>query len=137
MPRRHKVVRAHVIGNSGQNGGGAVCCGNACGNALTGFNGNGKVGAETRAVALRHKGQVKPVDHLWRHGQADKPPAIFGHKVDGLRGNKLRGHGQVTFILPALVVHKNDHFALLYVGNGFLNAAQWHDASFVWPVAGL
>ena len=55
MPRRHKVIGAHIIANGGQNGGGTVRSGNTRGNALAGLNGNGEVGAaNVDTVALRH-----------------------------------------------------------------------------------
>ena len=42
-------------------------------------------------------------------GEADEPPAVEGHEVDGLRGHELGRHGEVALVLAVLVVADDDH----------------------------
>jgi hypothetical protein len=41
--------------------------------------------------------------------QADKPAAVPGHEIDGLRGYELGSQGQVTLVLAIFVVDHNYH----------------------------
>ena len=59
-------------------------------------------------------------------GQADETPAVAGHEIDGLGGDLLRGHGQVAFVLPVLVVHQDDHLPLADVVDGCFYGCYCH-----------
>ena len=122
----HQVVGTGAVGHGGLDGGGAVGGGDAGGDAFAGLDGHREVGAETRAVMFGHQGQLQLVGHFAGHGQADETTAELGHEIDGFRGHEFGGHGQVAFVFPVLIVHKNDHFALPDLGNGFFSAAQRH-----------
>ena len=76
----------------GLDGQGAVGGGNASGNALRRFDGDGEIGAVLGAVFLRHHRQAEVFDHLFLHRQADEAAGVFNHEVDGFGGDELCGH---------------------------------------------
>ena len=101
-------------GDGGLDGQGAVGGGNAGGDALRRFDGNGEVGAVLRAVFLGHHGQAEPLDHAAFHRQANQSARVFDHEVDGFGGDELCRHQQIASfsrssasvmitILPALM----------------------------------
>ena len=43
------------------------------------------------------------------------------HEVDGLGGDRVRGHGEVAFVLAVLIIHQDDHTARADVFDGVLD----------------
>ena len=60
-----------------------VGCGDAGGDALGGFDGDGEGGAELAAVVPRHVVDAELTATLFGQGQADQAPGMLGHEVDG------------------------------------------------------
>ena len=122
--QREDVAGAHEIGggrfgvDGGADGVSAVGCGDACGDAFTGFNGLSEGGSETRGVLLRHGEQTQMVGTLIREREANEAPAVAGHEVDGLGRNVLRSEGQVALVLAVFVIDDDDHAAGADLGDG-------------------
>src|SRR5690606_8371289 len=57
-------------------------------------------------------------------GGTDKPTAMGGHKIDGLRADEFRGSHKVSFVFAVLVIHDNYDLSLSNVLNGILNGMQ-------------
>ena len=126
VARRHQIPGAGVVGHRNLNGVGAVGGGNARGHAGTGFNGDGEIGSEARAVALGHERQFQLVHKGGAEGKADQAARVAGHEVDGFGGHVFGGDGDVAFVLAILVVHQNDHPALADFFHGLFNTANSH-----------
>ena len=59
---------------------------------------------------------------LLGQGQADQPPAKARHEVNRLGRDGLRGHGQVAFVFPILIVNQDDHAPSADLGQCLLDA---------------
>ena len=129
MAGGHQVLGPCVVGHGSQDGGCPVSSADTGSHTVARLDGDGKVGVVHGVVALRHGSELQLFAQLGRHGQADQSAAVMGHEVDGLRRDELGGHGQIAFIFPILVIHEDDHFPSLDIGNGFLNCAQRHMAT--------
>ena len=83
------------------------------GHAGSRLDGNGKCGPQgrSRTIGQLHHGKLEPLDLLLCQRQADESAPVGRHESDGLGSHPLRGHAQVTFIFPVLVVDQNDQFA--------------------------
>src|SRR5262249_16233523 len=55
---------------------------------------------------------------------ANQAAAVFGHEIDRSRGDRLRCHNQITFILAIGIVHNDDHAASLKIGTDRINAVE-------------
>src|SRR5450759_73464 len=51
---------------------------------------------------------------------------MSGHKIDGLGRYGLRGHGQVSFVLPVLIINEDDHPAFFDIVNSFFDRVKLH-----------
>ena len=67
-------------------------------------------------------GQLEALDLLLAEREADEPPPVRRHEVDGLGRHELGGHRQVALVLAILVVDEDDHLAGADVGDGAGNA---------------
>ena len=127
------VVRAGILLHRSQHGLGAVGGGNAGGHAFCRLDRNGEIGAERRLVARHHQRQVELAAARLGQRQADQAAAMLGHEVDGFRRDEFGGQHQVALVLAVFLVHQDDHFAGLEVGDDVLYRADVH--SFFLAVA--
>ena len=73
---------------------------------------------------IGHRLEMELVADGRRHGQANHAAGVAHHEVDRLRRRLFRGHDQVAFVLPILVVDQDDHAPGPQFGNGFLDRAK-------------
>ncbi len=74
-----------------------------------------------RGIVLDHQRKVEGIDLFSGHGQANQSPAMFGHKINGLRCNRFSSHGKVALIFTIFIINENDHTSGFYVFNCFFN----------------
>ena len=63
------------------------------------------------AVLGNHRRKLEPFTVIAGQRQADQPPAIARHEVDGLGTHVIGGQNDVTLIFATLVVDQDDHAA--------------------------
>ncbi len=56
-----------------------------------------------------HQVKIETVGAFARQGQANKPAAMLGHEVDGVRRGHLRRNNKIALIFAVLGVHENEH----------------------------
>ena len=132
MARLHDIIGAGITGDGGLHGTGTVGCRDAGGDTFAGLNGDGEFGAKTAAIALHHQGQIQQLTSFAGHGHTDQTTAILGHKVNGFGSHILRRHHQVTFVLPVLIVHQDNHLPLTDIFDQFFNTIELHNITRCW-----
>ncbi len=88
---------------------------------MNGVHADRKRGAHLGRALIHHHAEAKILEALLRGGKADQPSAVLRHEVDGLRRDLLGGHDEVALVLPILIVHDDEHFALADVLYRFFN----------------
>ena len=58
---------------------------------------------------MDHGGKLELARPLFRHAQADEPPAIPRHEIDGVGGYMVGRDGQISFIFAVLVIDEDHH----------------------------
>ncbi len=106
--------------------GGTIGGADACGHLVARFDGDAERGAIGSRVPLHHERNLQFVQTLSRHRQTNKPATVPGHEVDGLGGHLFRGHGQVAFVLPVLVVDDDHHAPAANVFQSLLDGGERH-----------
>ena len=81
-------------------------------------------GLEARRVLGHHGPQVELFAALRGEREADQAAAVGRHEVDRLGRDELGRHGEVAFVLAALVVADHDHAAGADVGQGFVDRGE-------------
>ncbi|MNR20413.1 hypothetical protein D3C85_1372510 [compost metagenome] len=51
---------------------------------------------------------------------------MLGHEINVIRRDAFRSNDQVAFILPILIVDKDDHFSCSNVEDNIFDAAECH-----------
>ena len=120
MAGLNDVGRLGVLLHRSQDGLGAVGRGNAGGHAFRRLDRNGEVGAQRQLVGRHHQRQIEQAAALLGQRQADQAAAVFGHEVDRFGRDEFRRQHQVALVLAVFLVHQDDHFAGLEVGDNFL-----------------
>src|SRR5215212_5216580 len=70
--------------------------------------------------------QVKLVATILGEWQTDQAASVPGHEINDLGRDLLGSADQIALILAIFVVDDDDHPAVAYVGNGFLNGRNSH-----------
>jgi hypothetical protein len=101
---------------------GAVVGGDAGGGAGDGVHGHGEGGAHQAGVFAGDGTEFQRRCPLAGEGDADKPPAIFSHKVDGVGVGVDSGDDEVALVFAVGVIHHDKEatgFQVLYgLGDG-------------------
>jgi hypothetical protein len=63
-------------------------------------------------VFIHHEGESQLLATFPGQGQANESSTIARHKVDVFRSGMASSHDQITFVLPILVIKKDDHSPL-------------------------
>lgn len=109
---------------------GAVVGGDAGGAAVADeVDRDGEGGFVVGGIAGDHEFEAEAVAHGFGHGHADESAAVGGHEVDDLGGDVSGGGDEVAFVFAVFVVHDDDEFAFLDVGDGFGDGVEFcfHD----------
>lgn len=130
VPGTREVIGGGIGLHRGEDGVGAVCRGDAGGDADAGIDGDGEVGAEVGGVARGDQGQVEPIADRRIEGEADEAAAVGGHEVDGFGGGEFSGEGEVTFVFAVFVVNDDEHLALAEELDRFRNGSKGHGVLF-------
>ena len=92
-------------------GGRAVEGRDAGARALTGVDGDGERGAVRLGVVADHQRQLELVEAVAGHGHADHTRRVAQEEGDLVGRGRLRGHDQVSLVLPVGVVDDDDDVA--------------------------
>src|SRR6185436_10139612 len=76
--------------------------------ATPGVHADGEGRAEWRRIVRDHHGDLELIETLSHHRHADEAAPVLGHEVDGLGRHPVRGHQEVTLVLPILVVYHHE-----------------------------
>ena len=107
---RHDEIFGPRIGPRGfQNRRGPVFGRHPARHPLPRIERHGERGAERRGILVHHHRQAQRVDAFLGHRQADQPPTVLRHEVDGFGRDFFRGHAQVALVLAVFVVHQDNH----------------------------
>ncbi len=109
VPRADEIVGRGARRDGGADGVGAVGCGDAGGDTLTGFDGFSKGSTEARGVLLGHREEAQVVGAFLSEGEADEAAAVAGHEVDGFRSDVVCGEGQIAFVFAIFIIDDDDH----------------------------
>ena len=82
--------------------------------------------AVRRRVVLHHQRQIQLFASLFRQREADQSAAVFGHEVDRIRRDLLRGDAEIAFVLAIFVVDDDHELAAAIEVRGFLDRCKWH-----------
>jgi hypothetical protein len=118
------VLRALGCIDRDGDGAGAVARGDAGGHAVPRLDRGGEGRFVAGAVVPAHQLQAELVDPALGHGEADETSPVLGHEVDRVRSRHLRRDHQIAFILPVLVVDKDEHAAVPGLVDQFLGGGQ-------------
>ena len=119
MSGSHKIGGLSLVRYGGKNCGGAVRSGNAGCYTAPCFDRHRKTSLIFRGILFNHQRQVERIDFLTGHGQANKPPSIFGHKINGFRCHSFSSHGKIPLVFTVFVINENDHTSGPYFFNRF------------------
>src|SRR5262249_53581027 len=72
---------------------------------------------EPGAVLRHHQRNLKLVEPIGRHREADQAAAVLRHEVDGFRRDLFGSDRQIALVLAILVVHDNYDAARTYRRN--------------------
>jgi hypothetical protein len=56
--------------------------------------------------------------------EANEPPPIAGHEVDGFGRNVIRSEGEVAFVLAVFVIYDNNHATFADLCDGAWNVGE-------------
>ncbi len=90
---------------------GAVCGGDAGGDALCGIDGDGEGGFHAFAVAASHLGEVEFFGAFDGDGGADEAAGVDGHEVDHFGGAEGGSADEVGFVFAGRVIGDDDEAA--------------------------
>jgi hypothetical protein len=119
-----EVARSLAAVDGDRDGAGAVCGGDAGGDAFLGLNRDRKRGAERGAVAAAHRLQTEVIDALVAERETDQTATIGGHEIDRRGCGHLRGDDKVTFVLAIFVIDEDIHATVARFLDDFLDADQ-------------
>ena len=108
------------------NGGRAIGRGNSGCDIPSRVNRHGEGRAKRSCILGGLRMELKLIGPFCCESEAYEPPAMFGHKVDCLRGNLFCGNDQVTFILPVFIIDQDDEFSFTNVSKGLFDGIE-HD----------
>ena len=100
---------------------GTVMCGNAGGDALFRFDGDGEGRPHAFAVVAGHHVEFERMGALLRHGEADEAPAMLGHEVYRFRRGEGGRDDEVALILAVFGINEYEHPAIAGVFDDFLD----------------
>ena len=80
------------------------------------IDGDGKGGAEARAVVVDHHRNAELIQALSGHGHADDARRVLQVEVDRLRSNKLSRDNKIALVLAAFVINDDDTAAETEIG---------------------
>jgi hypothetical protein len=126
MPRLYDIARYGIAFDCRLDGACAVGSGNAGGNALRRFDGNGEIGRTPVMRVADHERQVQLTATFLGQGEADQSAAVTRHEVDVFRTRMHGGHHEVAFVFAVFVVHQNDHATAFYLVNNLGYRAYRH-----------
>ena len=81
---------------------------------------------QTNMQLTQIRRQIELLAACFGQGEADQSTTMGSHEIDRFRRHKLGRDDEVTLIFTILVIHKNDHFAGLDVGNNIGDRAEAH-----------
>ena len=111
VPRLHDVGRFGIGCHGGLDGLCPVGGRDAGGHPFGRLDGHGEVGAHLRAVDRCHQRQAQAPAAFLGQRQADQPPGVGGHEVDGLGRDEIGRQQQVALVLAVFVIDEDDHLA--------------------------
>ena len=114
-----QVGRLGIGGCGKLDGLGAIGGGYAGLDALLGVYGDSEVGVVRRVVFRHHQGQLKLLAFGGGERQTDQPAGLAHHKVNRRRGDFLRRHYDIAFVLAFGSIAHHHHFAGGYGGYEF------------------
>ena len=112
MPRCDDVLRPAACIDCHRNGPGTICCADPGGHPFRGFDRRSESRLVTGAVIGAHHAQPEVFDPLALQCEADQASAMACHEVDGVRCRHLSRYDQIAFVLPVLIIDKNEHPAI-------------------------
>ena len=115
----HQVTCLGSFRNGYLDGAGAVCGGDACGYAFSGFNRHRKCSAVNRAVLRRHGREFEELATLACQGKANQTAAKTRHEVHGFGRDVVTCKYQVAFVFAVFFVHQNHHAPSFEFGDDF------------------
>ena len=121
VARHHDVARALGGIDRGRNRVRTVMRGDAGGNALLRFDGDGERRLIRRAVELRHHRNLQRGGAFLRQRQADEAAAVFRHEIHGRRRAHLRRNHEIAFVLAVLGIDEDEHAPVAGVLDQFLD----------------
>ena len=74
-----------------------------------------------------HQRQIQRIHLFRRQREADQPPPVGGHEIDGLRRDFFGGHTKIALVFTIFVIHEDDHFPISNVFNRLFNCYQRHE----------
>lgn len=111
---RKNMARLNEVGGPGiarhghLNGAGTVSRGNACIDAISGFNGHGEIGAEPCTVAACHERQIKLTTALFGERETDQTTRMGDHEVDGFGRDEFGRHDEIALVFAVFFVNQYD-----------------------------
>jgi hypothetical protein len=120
MPRPAQISWAALRVNRHLNGAGSILGRDACADAVfrAGIHAHCEGGLVVVGVAVDHQRQVKLVEPLALHRQADQAAGLGGHEIDLLRRGELRRTDQITLVFAVFVVDHDDRLAIANCSQG-------------------
>ena len=122
VPRSHEIPGRRRGRHCRADGRRPVCGADAGGHAPGRLDRDGERRLKGRFVVADHQGQVELARLVRRQRQADEPPAVGGHEVDGFRRRFFSGQDEIALVLAVLVVGEDDHPPRAKVVQGALDA---------------
>jgi len=95
--------------------------GDARGHAVRGLDRHGEVRAVHRTVDSSHRRQVELPRVRFGDRHADQPTAVFGHEIDRIGRDAVRGDDQIALVLAVLLVDEDRHATTLELGDDLGN----------------
>ena len=92
--------------------------------AFARLDGHGEGRGVARAVRARHQLEMKLLGAVGVERQADKPAAMLGHEIDGVRRCHLRGDDEVALVLALLCIDEDEHAPVAGVFDDLLDGGQ-------------
>ena len=111
MPRPGQIRRPRGWVNRNLDGVGPVVSRDSRGHSLPRINRFAKCSAVIGSILCAHRTNAQMVQPLFRHGEANQPTAVLGHKVDGLGSNFFGCQSKIAFVLAVFVIHHDNHAA--------------------------
>ena len=124
MARADDICRILAGINGHRNGVGAISGGNSGGHTLTGFDGDGEVGFQSRRVILRHQRQLQLVYALFSHGQTHQTATMLGHEINRIRRCHLRRDHKIPLVFTIFRIDKDKHLAIAGIFQNFFRGRE-------------